>query len=305
MTKRLKDSLTLSFAIVTGAATVFTILGYSMKDMLPLECINPPFLAVTMRAFALLFFYTVTSGFIYFLIFLTYREWINLKIGKNNITIKSGDIFKEDAWRVIPVDTRFETTVDDVVISKKSLHGQLVLEHGDPDSINAVVKKEADRRGISPDEDNKYIFPLGTAIPYHGKDGRYIMVALTELNPDLESHTKMAEYENTLMQIWREINRVYAKYDFALPILGSGITRFDDAQNDPENLLRCMLCTLNTSKTYFKSNISIVLYQSKNNQKQELSSQQQTQKRKYTKKSVEKSKKLPLYEYKDLFRIVR
>lgn len=298
MTKKLKDSSTISFSIVTGVATVFTILGYSIKDMFPLECVNPPFLAVIIRVFIVLIFYAVTFGIIYFLKYLKYKDRINLKVRKNNITIKSGNIFKEDAWRVIAMDTHFDTTVDDVVISKTSLHGQLVLEHGDPDSINAVVKKEADRRGISPDENKKYTFPLGTAIPYKGKDGCYIMVALTELNTDFESHTKMAEYENTLMKIWRELNRVYAKYDLALPVLGSGITRFDDAQDDPEDLLRCMLCTLNTSKTHFKSSIRIVLYRSEDDQNQ-------TQKMKHTKKNPEKSEMLQLYEYKDLFRIIR
>ena len=35
MTKRIKDSLTLSLAIITGLATVFTVLGFSLKDLLP------------------------------------------------------------------------------------------------------------------------------------------------------------------------------------------------------------------------------------------------------------------------------
>lgn len=298
MARSLKDSLTLSFAIVTGVATVFTILGYSMKDMLPLESVNPPFLAVIIRALIVFSFYIVTAGIICFQKFLKYRDQINLKVGKNEVTLRYGNIFTEDAWRVIAMDTHFDTTADDVVISKTSLHGQLVLEHGDPDSINAVVKAEADRRGIRSDKDNKYSFPLGTAIPYEGKDGHYIMVALTELNTDFESHTKMAEYETTLMKIWQELNRVYEKYDLALPILGNGITRFDDTQDDPADLVRCMLCTLNTSKIHFKSHISIVLYQGDDNQ-------QQTQKMRHTKKNLEKSTKLPLYEYKDLFKIVR
>ena len=135
-----------------------------------------------------------------------------------------------------------------------------------------------------PDESGGYTFPLGTAIPYEGKDGHYIMIALTDLDSDFEAHTRMPEYETTLMRAWKEINRVYAGNDLALPILGAGITRFDDGQDDPANLLRCMLCTLNTSKVHFKSKVSVVIYDGEDDEVKE---------------------KLPLYEYKDLFRIVR
>ena len=135
---------------------------------------------------------------------------------------------------------------------------------------------------IKKNKKNEYCFPLGTAIPYQGKDGDYILVALTELNTENEAHTKMSEYENTLMKIWREVNRVYAKFDLVFPILGAGITRFDDYQYSISNLLRCMLCTLNTSKLQFKSKITIVIF---NNDKNVL-------------------KDLSLYEFKNLFKII-
>ena len=206
-------------------------------------------------------------------------------IGSNKVTIKPGNIFEQDAWRVIAVDRHFSTTVDDFEISKTSLHGQLVLEHGDVEGIKSAVKKEAERRKNIPYENERYTFPLGTAIHYEGKDGHYIMVALTDLDSDNEAHTKMPLYENTLMNIWHEISRVYAKHDLALPILGAGITRFDDGQDAPATLLRCMLCTLNTSRVHFKSNVSVVVYNDEDMKK--------------------KKRTLPLYEYRDLFKIVR
>ena len=286
LTKRLKDSLVLSFAIVTGISTIFTVLGFSLKDLFPFECVQPAFLAVVIRAFILLIAYAFLTVIIWFIKGWRYKDTISLKIGNNEVTIKSGNIFEVPAWRVIAVDTHFSTNVDNVEISKTSLHGQLVLDYGNIDEIKAAVKREAERRKIKPDANGQYTFPLGTAIHYENKDNHYIMVALTDLDADFEAHTRMPQYESTLMTIWREINRVYAKNDIALPILGSGITRFDDGQDDMENLLRCMLCTLNTSKVHFKSNVSILLYDG-------------------TAKDGKKSKGLPLYEYKDLFRIVR
>ncbi len=54
------------------------------------------------------------------------------------------------------------------------------------------------------------------------------MLAMTELNSRYESHTNMAKYERMLMKMWKEIDRVYASQDIALPLLGAGIARFDD-----------------------------------------------------------------------------
>ena len=307
LTKRMKDSLTLSFAIITGFATVFTVIGFSLKDLLPFNCVQPAFLAVIIRAIILILIYVLLTWVIWFVKGRKYKNTINLKIGSNNVTLKPGNIFEQDAWRVIAVDTHFSTNVDDAEISKTSLHGQLVLEHGNEEDIKTVVKNEAERRKNKPDENGQYTFPLGTAIHYEGSDGHYIMVALTDLDADYEAHTKMPQYESTLMNIWHEISRVYAKNDLALPILGAGITRFDDGQDDPVNLLRCMLCTLNTSKVHFKSNVSVMVYDggdikentteaTDNNENAAASQGNGTPKKKSS---------LPLYEYKDLYRIVR
>ena len=79
-----------------------------------------------------------------------------------------------------------------------------------------------------------------------------------------------------LMKMWKEINRVYAMNDIVLPVLGTGITRFDDGPKDNDALLRCMLCTLNSSGVSLKSKVKVVLWG--------------------------QGKELPLYEYRDMFR---
>ena len=308
MTKRtrIRDSLTLSFAIITGFATIFTVLGFSLKDLLPLTCLHPTFIAVIIRAVVLLMIYVFLTWIIWLIKGYKYRNTIKLKIGSNDVTIKYGNIFEQNAWRVIAMDTHFSTNVDDVEISKKSLHGQLVLDHGDKKKIKATVKKEAERRKKKPDEYGRYTFPLGTAIHYEGKDGHYIMVALTDLDADYEAHTKMSQYESTLMYIWHEISRVYAQNNLVFPVLGAGITRFDDDRADTANLLRCMLCTLNTSKVHFKSDVSVVVYDGGYKEKN-IDKVLKIKRDKALGKKICKSKKnsLPLYEYKDLFRNVR
>lgn len=279
--KRLKDSLGLGFVIITGLATICTVIGFSSKDAIPLSDVHW-FPAFWVRAVVLFAVYCLISFVIWLYKGQKYKNSIILRIGKNKVIVKTGDIFSEEAWRVIPVDTHFDTIVDNKVISEDSLHGQLVLKHGNPDSINAVVKMEAEKRRKKADSRGKYTFDLGKAIPYDGKDGHYIMVAFTSLNEENEARTSMAQYETTLMAMWRELNRVYSGNKIAIPLLGNGITRFDDNQDDAENLLRCMLCTLNTSNVHFKSDINVIIYQ-----------------------SDKENLRLPLYEFKDIFRIVR
>ena len=58
-----------------------------------------------------------------------------------------------------------------------------------------------------------------------GQDASYLMVAMTALNENWEAHTNMAQYEHTLMEMWKEISRVYARNDIVLPLMGSGIQR--------------------------------------------------------------------------------
>lgn len=86
------------------------------------------------------------------------------------------------------------------------------------------------------------------------------MLAMTKLNDKNEAHTTMAEYEHMLMRMWKEINCVYASNPVVLPLLGTGISRFDDGPKEKSALLRCLLCTLNGSNVYFNSTIKIVIW---------------------------------------------
>jgi hypothetical protein len=62
------------------------------------------------------------------------------------------------------------------------------------------------------------------------------------------------------MTMWHEISRTYAGNPIFLPLLGSGITRFDDVPNKSHfDLLKCMLCTLKSSGENIAAPITILL----------------------------------------------
>ena len=278
MRKQTKDSFKLSYTIVTGIATLSTVLGFSMKDAFPLEKMNP-LCAVGVRIAILLIAFAIVSLIIWGAKSNDYKGSIELKVGNNNVIIKQGDLFEEEAWRVIPVDACVETQVDDIVISKESLHGKLIQKYNDVEGIRAAAENEANRLEPGRQEDEVYSFELGSAIPYINGNDRYIMVVLNKLDESFKAETDLAHYEMTLLKMWVELRRVYAGRDISLPILGNGITEFKDKRDDTGNLIRCMLCTLNTSGVKFNSKISIIVNQNENNS-------------------------LPLYEYKDIYKVV-
>lgn len=267
--QQVRDSISVTVAIVGLISTILSILGISLGDWKGSN--------IWMRIGIVFVAFAVIYSFVYFAIGRIFRDSVSLTIRQTLVSISCGDIFESSGWKIIGCDTHFDTRVDDIIISKKSLHGQLVLEHGKKEEIEAVVENEAKRLGLQRKNDGLYDFPLGTIIRYDSSvdNQTYLMLAMTELNMQHEAHTNMAKFELMLMKMWREIDRVYASNDIVLPVLGTGISRFDDGPKDREALLRCMLCTLNSSGVSLKSKVGVIIYGN--------------------------VKDIPMYEYKNMF----
>ena len=254
LSKRARDSISFSIFFVGLISTVCTVLGVSLG--------NIPNTTIVCRLLIVLSLFLIVGFATYRIIGRLFKDKVDLTISQTLVEITCGDIFEVKGLKVIGCDTRFHTTVDDVIIAKNSLHGKLVLEHGKEGEIKEAVKKAAERLNLKPDDEGLYEFPLGSVVRYDSSvdNQTYLMLAMTELNEDYEAHTNMAKYEHMLMKMWGEISRVYASNDVVLPILGDGITRFDDCPKDQNTLIRCMICTLNGSGKSFNSKINIVIY---------------------------------------------
>jgi hypothetical protein len=270
--KRIRDSITVAITTVGFISTILSILGISLGDWEKSSFVIR--IAVVLAAFVLI------AAVAYLILGKIFNKSITLTIRHTPVSICCGNIFEESGMKVIGCDTHFDTRVDDIIISRKSLHGKLVLEHGDTEAIKVAVKMEARRQGLKANKQGLYDFPLGTIIKYESNvdNQTYLMLAMTELNSEYEAHTNMAKFEQMLMKMWREIDRVYAGEDVVLPILGTGISRFDDGPKDKEALLRCMLCTLNSSGVSLNANVEVVIYGD--------------------------TRDIPLYEYKDMFHTI-
>jgi hypothetical protein len=102
---------------------------------------------------------------------------------------------------------------------------------------------------------NKDVFPLGRIIRY--KD--FMLLAFTHFENN-EARLTQKDYEDCLRVMWTEISRTYANKPVFIPLLGSGITRFDGTPHKSNfDLLKCMLCTLRTSDVHINQPITILL----------------------------------------------
>ena len=187
---------------------------------------------------------------IYLLIFSYYKFLCNhvvLKIGKVNVDVKVGDLFKEDGLKVIPVNEYFDTQVDDVIISQTSLHGMYVKEY------LARYKYEENLDRLE-GKTKKYV--IGTTININD----YILTALTKFNDKNEAYLSMQEYLKFLNDFWNEINRIHNGRVINVPIIGTGISRINPVLSEQEFLEQIIWSLKTSSLVTSKSKVNIIIY---------------------------------------------
>lgn len=245
-----KKSVKWSMAIIGLISTVMGVMGISLSDLLPKDSGY----LVRLIVFAALFVVLAILAAV-----VTYhrsKSGIHLTINGMDVDAVVGDLFAADGVKVIPFDEYFDIQVDDKVISRNSLNGIFVEKHADWDTLKLTLEEEQpsllDPYGAG---DGRICYPLGTIKDY----GEYALLAFTHMDKLNRAYLCRGEYEECLLNMWDELDRMYAGRPVVLPLLGSGITRFDGEKPSEDDLLRCMLCTLRASKRHFKDGVVIVL----------------------------------------------
>lgn len=245
-----KDSLTIGFAIL---ATIETALAISA---ISLDCILGQYnwIIKLLLIFGLFMLIVVTT---FAIKYNKAKEGVSLKIRGIKVNIRRGDIFKEKGWKVIAFNEFFDTTVDDIVIAHNTLNGIFIDQHvEDLDDLRKTITNAADSPKVKKRIHNRrFVYPLGRIIIY--KD--FMLLAFTHFENN-EAHLNQKDYEDCLRVMWTEICRTYANKPIFIPLLGSGITRFDGTPHKSKSdLLKCMLCTLRTSGANINQSITILL----------------------------------------------
>lgn len=198
---------------------------------------------------------------------------ITLKINSSTVEVLFGDIFKENAdLKVIAFNEYFDTQVDDIIISNNSLNGQYIKRFYQ-DKVNELDSIISDDTHLAENKvPAKGIRKTGKSIKYKlgticVDSNNYLLTALTHFDSDNKAYLTINDYLDFLFNFWKEIDRVYAGRTVALPVLGTGITRFRNYHTTDQELLELILWTFKMSNVKFTypAKLKIIVYSGKRN----------------------------------------
>ena len=252
LSKEWKDSFVYSSSIMAAIMALLDVCDLSIGN------IDPPLLWWK-KLLVILIIYVAITLFVRLYIKIISNRKLKLDVRGISVTIKSGDIFSANGWKLIPFNEYYDTLVNDKVISRNSLNGIFIERHvKDINELNAAISIAKTESSYFPHyvKEGRLAFPLGRIITY--KD--YLMLAFAHFDERNVAHISRPEYEQCLFNMWKEIRRVYANKPINIPLIGSGITSFDDLpEKSNSELLKCILCTLQTSGENFNQPITIIL----------------------------------------------
>lgn len=183
------------------------------------------------------------------------KKKTTLCINHSTVEICEGDLFASDGFKVIAFNEYFDTQVDDVVISSRSLNGQYIRTIvSDVQKLDADMASDQHLRDCMLEETDR---PVGKKIKYVlgtiYKNDDYFLTAFSRFDHSNRAYLDINDYINCLMNFWNECDIHYAGQSVSMTLLGSGITRFRGNENITEQeLLELIIWTFMMSKIRFQ-----------------------------------------------------
>lgn len=211
---------------------------------------------------------------IYFFIFIWANKLkkIDINVEGSHVTIKEGDLFNQDGFKVIAFNEYFDTQVDNKIIAKASLNGVFLNNYLNINvtELDSYIENynfdESDIKGSNLEREagKKKLYQIGTICVYND----FLLTAFAKFDENNKATLTMPEYLEFLINFWDKVNNVYALESVSVPIFGSGITRIKGHKNiNDEDLLKIMLWTFRISEMKFKypAQLTIVVHKDKIN----------------------------------------
>lgn len=257
--KGVRNKFWVYFSVVSGVLSfilLFNLVPEDYKDYL--------------KCFGYITFALLTL--VYILIWLRANSLTNVKIDIDGSTviIKSGNLFSEDGFKVIPFNEYFDTIVDENIIASSSLNGIYINNHlsSSVQDLDDFIIQKTDNDNVEDANVNRKLggktvkFKLSTIFVFND----FLLTAFSKFDSHNKAVLTMPEYIEFLINFWDRVNRVYAQKSVSVPIFGSGITRIKEHKNiGDEDLLKIMLWTFKLSEMKFKhpAKLSIIIHKDK------------------------------------------
>ena len=193
------------------------------------------------------------------------KKSARMKINNTSIEIIYGDLFKISGLKVIGFNEYFDTIVDNVIISEKSLHGKYIKENiSNIDEFDRFIEKCLANKKCSINSSRplgkKKRYKLGTLFEYNNE---FIFTSFAKFDERNRACLKFEEFIEFFITFWNEIDVINNGRDVNIPLMGSGITRFNSPVSKQE-LLELTLFTLKYSgvKLCYDCKLRIILHKS-------------------------------------------
>ena len=186
----------------------------------------------------------------------------DLKINDTKVTVQIGDLFKQEGLQIIGVNNYMDLVADDVVVSKRTLHGKFVEQHKNEiheirsaisNSKTLILEKNSGKRG-------QQSYDYGSCVLY--KD--YVLTVLTKFDGRNKAYTSIQEYVQFWMTFWNNMDEIYNSRTINIPLMGAGQTRFRGSRPKKQELLEIALWTLKESgfrNNYSNGSVNFIIYE--------------------------------------------
>jgi len=189
-----------------------------------------PLNSLVSKCHSLFLFTLFFIAFVYALFTIRSKNKIHLKLsGKVKATVFYGDLFKAEEVIVIPVNEYFDTKVDDIVVSSKTIHGIFVRNFfgGDEADLKKQINKGlANYEPLEVNSErfsgNKKRYPLGTVCEVTKNNKIFYLVAFTRFNENHRAEVKNSEYQRVLCDLFSFIEQNSQGRKINIPLIGAG-----------------------------------------------------------------------------------
>lgn len=184
-----------------------------------------------------------------YILYIKFNNRIFLKGDNFVISIEYGDLFKSgDCKRVISFDECYTTTIGKAPyeIQITSICGQYLEKHPELKMQNLIEAAKIKPARAKSAYGRKDRYESGTIVPNDDD----LLMAFVKLDTYGRGRISRKEYIDCLFKMWEEIDLHKGEQDVCIPIIGSGVTHFDNSSGvpmSPQELVNIILMTYQLS----------------------------------------------------------
>ena len=183
------------------------------------------------------------------------------------LTIKVGDLFKEEGHLVIGINDVFDTEIGEI-IKQYSVQGQFLekIYQGNLQSLDRDIDNAISEKGLQPiivdstkiKGKNKR-FPLGTTITLGSGTKCYFLSAYSCMGSDLKAKSTIDNLWVSLSEIWGEVRLKGQGTKLSMPVVGSELARLSADRNILIKLI-ALSFVLNSKEEFICEELKIIIH---------------------------------------------